>query len=536
MKIILKIALFLVFTNLAISQVTLEWSARYNSPGNGDDKARDMDMDSAGNIYVAGWDGNPQGVVTIKYNSLGQQRWLSRFSNHLSIVSVPDKIKTDRFGNVYTMGHDSHGFIIKYDSTGVEKWVAQFSQFNAVFGDIAVSKSGFIYAAGSTPRSNLPGDILLVKYNPQGDTIWLRTFNIPNNKGAGASTVYVDDSNYVYLAGVITMKTPVDTVNVFCTMKYDSLGVMKWMSYYKSNIVNRGGYATKIKGDKRGNLYVTGCIEDSTPARHPNYCTIKYSNDGTQKWVNIYEGIVYGGGTPKDMVVDSIGNVYVTGRSPDTGSIFYSYATLKYDTAGVQKWVRRFSSIGIQDNFPSSIFLDKLQNCYITGSFSTVKYDSSGSIKWVLENPDPQSSYRYHGVKIIVDKNNNIFLTAVGDINDYDILTLKYSQLTNVISPGFISIQSYSLSQNYPNPFNPTTKIKFSVQNGFPIKTFGNDKVVLKVYDMLGREVITLVNEALKPGIYEVIFDGSKLPTGIYLYTLFANGNKIDTKKLVLIK
>jgi len=100
----------------------------------------------------------------------------------------------------------------------------------------------------------------------------------------------------------------------------------------------------------------------------------------------------------------------------------------------------------------------------------------------------------------------------------------------------------YSLSQNYPNPFNPTTKIRFDVANGFPIKTFGNDKVVLKVYDVMGREVQTLVNESLKPGTYEVSFDGSALTSGVYFYKLIirhggsSTGGFTETKKMLMIK
>ncbi len=100
---------------------------------------------------------------------------------------------------------------------------------------------------------------------------------------------------------------------------------------------------------------------------------------------------------------------------------------------------------------------------------------------------------------------------------------------------------SYSLGQNYPNPFNPITKIKFSIANGFPVKTSGNDKVVLKVYDVMGREVQTLVNESLKPGTYETSFDGSALNSGVYFYKLMirhggSSTGFSETKKMLMIK
>jgi len=513
-------------------QPSIVWSARYNSSTNGDDRAFDMDMDNAGNLFVTGRDGNPQGVVTIKYNSSGQQQWINRFSNHLSIVSQPDKIKADRFGNVYTMGHDSHGFLIKYDSVGAEKWVAQFAQFNAWYSDIAVSRRGFIYAAGGTPRSNPYGDILLVKYNPQGDTVWMRTYNLAY-RSAGATSIYVDDSNYVYITGAITIPTSIDTVQSFCTMKYDSLGVMKWMRSYRSSVPNRDGQAMVIKGDKRGNVYVTGFMLNTD--QYPDFRTIKYSNDGTQKWINIYSGVAYGGGLPKDMAVDSIGNVFVSGYSSDSLGI-YNYATIKYDTAGVQKWARRITSLSTSGSTPSSICLDNSQNCYITGSFLTVKYDSTGTLKWTMENVDPQSPYSYRGVKIIADKNNNIFVNSggAGSVGStLDILTIKYSQTSSIINIGSEYITSYKLSQNYPNPFNPSTKIRFSIVSS--PQGLGGDLVQLKVYDVIGREVQTLVNESLKPGTYEVTFDGMALTSGVYFYKLQC-GDFVQTNRMVLIK
>ncbi|HEY5124236.1 MAG TPA: YCF48-related protein [Ignavibacteria bacterium] len=90
----------------------------------------------------------------------------------------------------------------------------------------------------------------------------------------------------------------------------------------------------------------------------------------------------------------------------------------------------------------------------------------------------------------------------------------------------------YSLHQNYPNPFNPTTKIRFE----FPLSKGGLKGVVsLKVYDILGKEIQTLVNEQLQPGTYEVTFDCSNLPSGVYFYQLKA-GEYTETKKMLMIK
>jgi hypothetical protein len=91
----------------------------------------------------------------------------------------------------------------------------------------------------------------------------------------------------------------------------------------------------------------------------------------------------------------------------------------------------------------------------------------------------------------------------------------------------------YSLKQNYPNPFNPVTVINFTnpsnVKNGF------DNFTSLKVYDINGKLVSTLIEKNLKPGNYSVSFDGSNLPSGVYIYTLSSGGN-IQSKRMTLIK
>jgi hypothetical protein len=92
----------------------------------------------------------------------------------------------------------------------------------------------------------------------------------------------------------------------------------------------------------------------------------------------------------------------------------------------------------------------------------------------------------------------------------------------------------FMLNQNYPNPFNPISNIRYSVPSGkYQIAKSGF--VTLKIYDVLGKEVVTLVNEKLKPGTYEVTFDGTNYPSGVYFYELTAGDYK-QTRKMLLIK
>lgn len=94
---------------------------------------------------------------------------------------------------------------------------------------------------------------------------------------------------------------------------------------------------------------------------------------------------------------------------------------------------------------------------------------------------------------------------------------------------------SFSLEQNYPNPFNPSTKIKYSIPSVIASGAKQSLLVTLKVYDVLGNEVATLVNEEKPAGIYEVTFNASGLSSGVYFYSIRA-GDFVETKKMILIR
>jgi len=104
--------------------------------------------------------------------------------------------------------------------------------------------------------------------------------------------------------------------------------------------------------------------------------------------------------------------------------------------------------------------------------------------------------------------------------------TIAFPKTTGVGDAGEMPL-TFALNQNYPNPFNPSTTIRYSI----PIAT----PVVLKIYNMIGQEVSTLVNSEHKPGNYDVKFDAGKFASGIYIYRIQA-GSFVETKKMMLIK
>ncbi|HSD62694.1 MAG TPA: T9SS type A sorting domain-containing protein, partial [Ignavibacteriaceae bacterium] len=121
-----------------------------------------------------------------------------------------------------------------------------------------------------------------------------------------------------------------------------------------------------------------------------------------------------------------------------------------------------------------------------------------------------------------VNKTDTLIFDITGDNN-------IFAQKEIILN--FTAPKEYRLEQNYPNPFNPTTKIQYQL----PF----NSKVILKVYDILGEEVSTLVNEVQDAGYKEILFNGSNYSSGIYIYRITAqnNGNTFTSvKKMVMVK
>jgi hypothetical protein len=149
------------------------------------------------------------------------------------------------------------------------------------------------------------------------------------------------------------------------------------------------------------------------------------------------------------------------------------------------------------------------------------------SIKW--ENaPEPVGGpdfrERARGLAFSPD-GNTAYLTTY---NRSDIVSFqKFTKVTSVDEEGQVVVDGYKLSQNYPNPFNPSTKINFELKN--------SGYTTLKVYDMLGNEVATLVQNELTSGSHSVNFNAASLASGTYVYQLNVNGTRI-TNKMVLLK
>ncbi|HQY21776.1 MAG TPA: T9SS type A sorting domain-containing protein [Ignavibacteria bacterium] len=236
------------------------------------------------------------------------------------------------------------------------------------------------------------------------------------------------------------------------------------------------------------------------------------------------------------LTTDDSGNVYAAGRSTNTGT-GEDYVTIKYYSDGDTAWIRNYD--GGYDNFDEarSVVVDNYQNVYVTGltssstgrpSYTTIKYNKFGDISWIKNFSGSYLTDVATSLKI--DINYNVIVTGYSQtsINFASIATIKYSQITGFVDKTNLFNLDFKLYQNYPNPFNPSTTIKFTL--------ISESNVILKIYNALGKEIETVINIKKPKGTHVVIFNGKNFTTGIYFYSLFINGNLIDTKKMILIK
>jgi len=500
-------------------------------------------VDRSGNVYVTGDRSccgdviTLQDFVTIKYNSNGDEQWVAIYDSPAKLTDGAVAIALDGSGNVYVTGYSfsyttrTDYATVKYNSNGTELWSVLYNGPNnstdRVRG-LSVDDSGNVYVTGISWDST-GSDYITIKYNTNGAELWVARYNGPADYDDQVHAIAIDNSGNVYVTG---SSTGIGTGWDFATIKYNLNGIEQWVARYNWQL-NDG--ADHIAIDDSGNVYVAGATR--SPDTNSDYTTVKYNSNGIEQWVTRYTGPGNAADGIWDLAVDNSGNVFVTGESWG-GSPGKEYATVKYNTNGFEQWVARYNGPG-SGGFATSLAVSESGNVYVTGlnggvgtdsDYATLKYNSEGIEQWVARYNGPENLYDA-ALSLAIDDSENVYVTGYSYINQYcsEYVTIKYIQGTPVSveeqeikNPG-----GYLLYQNYPNPFNPTTTVEYSI----PEASF----VELKIYDILGREVVTLVKENKPSGKHSVRFNASNLPSGIYFYRI-VSGNFTATKKLIILK
>ena len=422
-----------------------EWVTRYDGPASGVDYATYIAVDSSDNVYVTGESTGSNGdrdYATFKYDSSGNQQWVARYDGPANGHEHAEFLAVDSSENVYITG-SSAGIgtstdltTIKYNSSGSLQWVARYNgpgNSGDVGQSLAVDSSGNVYVAGYSVGSSTNTDYVTIKYNSSGNQVWVARYDGPVSGGDNAWSLALDSFGNVYVTGY---SLGIGNQYDYATIKYDTDGNELWVMRYDGP-VNMFDRAWSLALDSSGNVYVTG-ISRGIGAQ-PDYATVKYDTDGNELWVRRYDGPGNSDDQAYAVVVDSSGNVYVTGESKGSDALF-DYATIKYDTNGTQQWVTRYNGPGRAEDRGRSLSLDPSGNVYVTGwsvgslggtahNYATIKYDSNGNEVWVMryDGPGIDEDWAY---SIALDSIGNVYVTgrSSGSGTDDDYATIKYKK------------------------------------------------------------------------------------------------------------
>ena len=511
------------------------WVRHFTSGG----RATAIAVDASGNAYITGTgtgSGSWSDYITVKYNTEGVVQWVAHYDGMGHLDDWAEDLALDSFGNVYVTGWSEGSdpgcdyATVKYNPDGIEQWSARYNgpgNSQDYAEALMVDGNGNIFVTGRSEGSSTSTDFATVKYDSQGVEQWVARYNGPGNYGDGAMALKMDTNGNVCVTG---WSVGSGTESDYATVKYNSEGVEQWVARYNGP-GNSQDYTEALAVDDFGNVYVTGASWGSDMSF--DYATVKYNSQGVEQWVARYTGSNYSDDMATDLAVDASGNVYVTGG---TGS---AYATVKYNSEGAQQWVAYYSgppdSIIILATFARDLAMDAQDNIYVTGAswgsgslpdYATVKYNSEGVEQWVAryDMGDDRAE------ALALDSSGNVYVTGMSMLGSShsDYTTIKYVQTLVTIKKKIDNRPThYRLSQNYPNPFNPTTNIEFSIPR--------TGLVTLQIYNTLGEKVTTLVSEKLSAGRYRYQWDGSGLASGMYIYELQA-GNFSQTCKMLLMR
>ena len=434
-----------------------------------------------------------------------------------------------------------HVYLIKTNINGDPVWSKAFTGIGHSVRQ--TTDDGYIVAGYSFNFPN-SDDITLIKTDMNGDTLW--TKNIGGTEAERAQAVrQTEDGGYIITGQ--TQSFGVAYNDVFL-IKADSTGNIIWSKTY-------GGadndYAHDVQQTLDGGYIITGYTWSFSSGSGDIY-VIKTDNNGDLLWANAYGGTGYDLGYT--VIQTSDGGYTVAGYTDSFGAGNEDVYLIRIDGSGSLLWSKTYGGSNYEEGY--SVYQTSDSGFVISGEISSagtggvdvylIKTDKNGNSGCNESNP---STITTTTVTQVTTANfgsfsGGVVTTAITIVRSGGELTTLCSTVSvedNKLEP----LNEYLLNQNYPNPFNPSTTIRYTIPSVIASGTKQSALVTLKIYDVLGNEVATLVNEEKPAGSYEVEFsakggsasdgDAYNLSSGIYFYTLNA-GSFVETKKMLLIK
>lgn len=440
--------------------------------------------------------------------------------------------------------------------------VSDFSSFssNQTLTDTSIQMSGLLanttyyWRVNATDGTNLSAWSSVWSFVTAQDVPAPPSFSYPANNATGVPITFDIPFATIQLWKVEVQVTKADGSVAFDGVSASSPITVSPALLYNTDYYLRGRYVSldgSIVGDWSATVHFK-TIQESAPAPpavvYPGTTNVPLSF--TLNWTTISGWVL------RVRIVDAIGNVAFNQTSA-TGSITVSGLNCGTSYVGQVRWESQDG--GIVGDWSQAVSFSTV-SCTVTiaqvqlispendatginyapavlswgvasnatvyeyqlaksSDFSVLQESGTTSNTSVQAQLDPITSYYWR----VRGKDGTIY-GLWSSIRNF----LTKASIATGIGDGKEMPKEFSLSQNYPNPFNPTTVIQYSV----PAATM----VTLKVYDILGREVETLVNEEKPVGRYEVNFDASRLSSGLYIYRLTAGDNFISVKKMILFK
>lgn len=427
----------------------------------------------------------------ISYNGTNFNEILINGVNEIP-YSATDNICSDSKGNIWIASY--LGGVSKYDGKTWSHWDFRTDDlpFANFFGAIAVDSR---------------------------DVVWVSSGNVgvsSNCNGGG----YDGGISYYNNGKWLSLTPSSETKKSYNTILIDSKDKKYFLSYNGDNAMYDNTNWTPIPSIS----YKAGIDSYDTIWFVRNDTLFKYDGNNFTPYK-----IPENRGISSNVVVNDINGVWFTlgGYYPDTMVV----ANFKNN-----KW-RLYRNQFFNDN-PNGNLWGYAKISVDSSSTVWIGSNGGGLIKLITKTTNPNGSYQIFtpsnsdiGVAfisdVIIDRNNNKWITnsnyegTIVQFNEDGIINSVYDDKVKEHSKAFL------LSQNYPNPFNPETKISFTLSH----KAF----VELKVYDLLGREIITLFKVELDEGVYQKTFNAATLPAGVYFYRL-VSGSSSEARKMLVIK